>query len=118
MKEDKNIARLVCDLEYLIGTECYNPNSYDGWTGISGCSFRYPVWYRRNNEATSLSKTSRSIADSCPDLPYEMIETIKYKFGSNQLFVGMGIIRILKALEKRYGIDFSEMEEMLITNSD
>ena len=35
---------------------------------------------------------------------------MKYKFGSNELFIGMGLIEVLEYLEKRYNIDFNEME--------
>ena len=45
MKVTKSIIKVICDLEHIIGEQCYNPNSYDGWTGESGCSFRYPVYF-------------------------------------------------------------------------
>lgn len=43
MEIDKNIASLIADLEFQIGYECYNPNSYNGRTFEEGCNFRYPV---------------------------------------------------------------------------
>ena len=43
MKLTKTMCRVIADLEYLIGAECYNPNSYDGWQDIDGCDFRYPI---------------------------------------------------------------------------
>ena len=39
------------------------------------------------------------------------IHFMKYKFGSNELFVGRGIINILEYLENRYKIDFDELEQ-------
>ena len=33
MKITPEIAALIAQLEYEIGRECYNPNSYDGYTG-------------------------------------------------------------------------------------
>ena len=33
---DENIAELICALEYKIGNQTYNPNSYNGWTGEEG----------------------------------------------------------------------------------
>ena len=116
MKEDKNIARLICELEYMIGSECYNSHSYDGWNGWYGCEFRYPVYYGSHDKEGS-QRTKRSIADSCPDMPFELVETIKYKFGANELFIGLGLTRVLKMLEKRYGIDFSELEERYLSQS-
>lgn len=43
MKLNKEMCSLIADLEQLIGSECYNPNSYDGWNDVEGCEFRYPV---------------------------------------------------------------------------
>ena len=43
MKNTQNIATLIAQLEYEVGRECYNPNSYDGYTGIEGLGYRYPV---------------------------------------------------------------------------
>ena len=37
MVVDKSIADLICTLEYKIGKQTYNPNSYNGWTGEEGC---------------------------------------------------------------------------------
>ena len=34
MKIDKNTIGLISEIEYKIGNSCYNPNSYDGYTGI------------------------------------------------------------------------------------
>lgn len=49
MKKTQNIANLIAELEYIIGDSCYNPNSYDGYTGEEGCEFRYPVWVHQND---------------------------------------------------------------------
>lgn len=40
MKNTQNIATLIAQLEYEVGRECYNPNSYDGYTGIEGLGYR------------------------------------------------------------------------------
>ena len=42
---DKDTARLICKLEYELGSQTYNPHSYNGWTGEEGCGFKYPVKY-------------------------------------------------------------------------
>lgn len=36
---------------------------------------------------------------------------MKYKFGSNHLFIGEGLINVLTMMEERYGINFNELEE-------
>ena len=104
MKKTKNIAFIVATLEYEIANSCYNPNSYDGYTGDEGCEFRYPVWIYRNGE-------EERYRGRISNLKPEEIDTIKYKFGSNHLFIGEGLIKVLECLEKRYQIDFDKMEE-------
>lgn len=41
------------------------------------------------------------------------VRNMKYILGSNELFVGKGIICALEYIEKRYGIDFAELEERM-----
>ncbi len=45
MVVDANIADLIGVLEYKSGSQTYNPNSYNGWTGEEGRGFKYPVNY-------------------------------------------------------------------------
>ena len=114
MKLNKELASVLADMEYLIGKECYNPNSYDGWNDIEGCDFRYPVTLRFP-ERDCFIKCRDNINDKM--LIYEdekeLIEALtfmKYKFGSNELFIGKGLQNVLNYLEDRYGLDFAELE--------
>lgn len=113
MKLDKKMCPVIADLEYLIGSECYNPNSYDGWNDVEGCDFRYPINIRNSNG--DFVKVRRNINDSVllekKDVTPESVKYMKYKFGANELFVGLGIIRVLEYLEKRYNLDFNELEK-------
>ena len=111
MKLDKKMARLICDLEYCIGNECFNPNSYDGWTGEEGCEYRYPVYIRAKKTDEELTKIRGNIANLYPGIGADSINTMKYKFGSNHLFIGLGIMNLLEKLEERYDIDFNELEQ-------
>lgn len=106
MKNTQNIASLIAQLEYEVGRECYNPNSYDGYTGIEGLGYRYPVKVYQNE---NMSTYRYKISENSPS----EIHTMKYVFGSNHLFIGKGIYNILNELEKRYGLDFNKMEEKL-----
>ena len=112
MKLTKEMCKIVADMEYLIGSECYNPNSYDGWNDIEGCSFRYPV--NVPDKKGDYSKIRTHINTSClldPEtIGPETIPFLKYKFGSNELYVGQGILSILDYLEKRYALDFNSLE--------
>lgn len=104
MKNTQNIASLIAQLEYEIGRECYNPNSYDGYTGVEGLGYRYPVKIYQNENMHNYRGRITNISPS-------EVHTMKYVFGSNHLFVGKGIYNILSALEQRYGLDFDKTEE-------
>ena len=107
---DDRIAETICAIESIIGHQTYNPNSYNGWTGEEGCSFRYPLNYcktKEDLEAHRLTKTKYGIDEIDP----ECVPTMKYAFGSNHLYIGDGIVEALEYLEKTYDIDFNELEE-------
>jgi len=112
MQVDKKVAHLIAELEYLIGSECYNPNSYDGWNDVEGCDYRYPVNIRKSSG--EFAKIRKNINDTAlldpKDITPEAIKYMKYKFGSNELFIGLGLIKVLEYLEQRYGLDFNALE--------
>lgn len=115
MVVDAKIADLIGVLEYRIGSQTYNPNSYNGWTGEEGCGFKYPVSYCKNKadlKVHTLTKTKSCIKHIDP----ECIGTMKYAFGSNHLYIGDGLLEVLKYLEKIYDIDFNQLEEKRIKN--
>lgn len=64
MKVTPEIAALIAQLEYEIGRECYNPNSYDGYTGVEGAAFRYPVTIYQDGD---LHKHRYIISSISPD---------------------------------------------------
>ena len=37
---------------------------------------------------------------------------MKYKFGSNHLYIGEAIVNALEYLERQYGLDFNELTKM------
>lgn len=106
---DQNITRLICILERLIGKECYNPNSYNGWTCEEGCGFRYLVHVHLDELSPNTVSTKGSLLYL--DLEPHHVKTIKYKFGSNHLYIGEGLAQVLLALENRYDLDFNQLEE-------
>lgn len=110
---DKQMCRLMAELEYIIGSECYNPSSYDGWNDIEGCEFRYPI--NVPDEEGTYTKIRGNINTSYlvdqESITVNTIRYLKYKFGANELFIGLGIIRTLEYLEKRYDLDFNKLEE-------
>lgn len=121
---DKRMCKVIADLEYCIGSECYNPNSYDGWNDIEGCEFRYPINVPvvDEHEEVKYKKVRDNINKTClltqEDINPRAMTYMKYRFGSNELFVGMGIKNVLDYLENRYNLDFNAMEEQLQNNND
>lgn len=105
MKLTKKTIELICELERIIGNECYNPNSYDGNTMVEGCEFRYPVTYTGYNGEETKTKWYIQNMDK------ERINTIRYKFGSNHLYIGIGIRKALELLEEKYGISIDELSK-------
>ena len=103
MKLTKATTELICELERIIGSQCYNPNSLNGYTLEEGLEFRYPVWYE--NKEGDDTKTSYKIRD----IDKSKIGTIRYKFGSNHLYIGEAIVNVLAHLENKYGLDFNEL---------
>ncbi len=114
MRMNNELAKVLCDLEYEIGSECYNPHSYDGWNDIEGCDFRYPINYP--SAEGEYMKIYGNIKDSFllnisnESVTPDQIKYIKYKFGANELFIGRGLINVLTYLEERYNLNFEELE--------
>lgn len=119
MKMTSNMCKIVAELEYLIGSECYNPNSYDGWNDIEGCAFRYPVQFPvgEGKFERVKSKITNHYFVLDDDITPAAVTYMKYKFGSNELFVGRGLISILEFLEERYGLDFNKLESLIGENN-
>ena len=103
MNLTKKTIQLICDLERLIGEECYNPNSFDGWTLEEGREYRYPITY------TDKDGNGRKAWSTLQGLDKKSVNTMHYKFGSNNLFIGIGLHNVLEYLEDKYGLDFDEL---------
>ncbi len=103
MKLTKKTIQLICNLERLIGAQCYNPNSFDGWTLEEGREFRYPITY------TDKDGVARKSRFTLQDLDKKSVGTMHYKFGSNNLFIGIGLQKVLEYLEKNYDLNFDEI---------
>lgn len=116
MKITKDIVSLICELEYKIASECYNPHSYNGWTDEEGCSFVYPAYYddlEDNTKEYQARIPSIYVTDdeySTRKIDTDNIKSLKLKMGANHLYIGKGLINVLNFLEERYNIDFNELE--------
>lgn len=102
VKMTKEVIELICELERIVGNQCYNPNSVNGYTWEEGCEFRYPVTYEKDGEEWRTT----GLVDG---INKKGVETMKYKFGSNHLYIGIAIARILDMLEEKYELDFAKL---------
>ncbi len=115
MKLTKEMCKVIADMEYLIGSECYNPNSYDGWNDIEGCDYRYPINVPSSsgNYIKIRNNINSSPLINSDDITKSAVSFMKYKFGTNELFIGKGLQNVLNYLEKRYNLNFNELEKSL-----
>ena len=104
MKLTKKTIELICELEAIIGDSCYNPNSYDGWTLEEGRAYRYPVTYNDKDGAEHKAKYNLKA-----NINKDNLHTMHYKFGSNNLFIGSAVRKILEHLEQGYNINFDDL---------
>ena len=103
--------RLVCALERYIGSECFNPKSFNGYTMVEGLEYRYPLTITvERDDGSDYSYSTKCLDPNLHSVTKKTVETMKYKFGANHLYVGQAIVRLLTALEERYGINFEELE--------
>lgn len=109
MKLTKKTINLICELEAIIGDECYNPNSYDGWTLEEGCAYRYPVTY--DDKDGTEHKAKYNLKES---INKDNLHTMRYKFGSNNLFIGNAVVKLLERLEQKYDLDFNDLTKATI----
>lgn len=112
---DENISGLIMDMEYYVGDSCYNSSSRNGWTGEEGCNFRYPVYIGEADNVRMHHKTRDHVRNIAfrfsADEQIQIAKDLHYKFGANQLDIGFGLFKVLKMLERRYGLDFESLEK-------
>lgn len=105
MEINESIIQLIAELENIIGHQCHNPNSYNGYTGDEGCTFRYPICYTNKNGRERSTKMEILDADE------SSISSMHYKFGSNHLYIGDALIKILEHIEEKCGININDLLE-------
>lgn len=103
MKINKASIKLICELERIIGGNCYNPNSLNGYTLEEGLEFRYPVCYK--DSSGNERKSRHTITDLAP----KDLTSVRYQFGSNHLYIGDALSKVLNHLEKEFNLDFNQL---------
>jgi hypothetical protein len=103
-------VKLIAELEYLIGQECYNPHSYDGYQNIYGQGFRYPVVISYVEDGVERERRCYNRLSELKGIKPHNLKSAKYHFGANHLYIGQALENILTYLEDRYGISFDKLE--------
>ncbi|MBB3394480.1 hypothetical protein [Rhizobium sp. BK060] len=98
----KKRAALLEELEYIVGSECYN-GSIQNWGpgGVfegEGRSFRYPLTFIDD------TGEKHKFRYKARDLTPEMLERCCYAFGANQLYIMNGLDKLLRYLEENHGL--------------
>lgn len=111
-KEVDLLKDLIINMEERIGGECYNSNiqnygSWGVWEG-TGREFKYPFNFYDMNK----NKIKKKYMNS--DMTPEEIKSAYYAFGANQLHIGRAIINLIDYIERRYEIDFIELEKQIV----
>lgn len=115
----RDFYRLMHEIEYEIGSECYNGNIQNfgpggAWEG-EGRDFRYPIRFtnsegRREKYKGTFPYTKSSSGETAYCiLGEERFSSAHYAFGANELYVLRGIKHALERLESRFNIDFDEL---------
>lgn len=101
-KLTKKRAKVLADLEYIVGNNCYNGNIQNhGPGGVyegAGRDFRYPLSLAMSE---SLVVKRRSKAT---EIDFEALMSGYYAFGSNRLSIVDALDKVLKYLEENHGL--------------
>ncbi len=104
MEINKYTMSIIADLENIVAN-CYHNKQKRG-----GFYFRYPVKYQRAGEG-------RECKNKIPNPETVELNTMRYETGANQLYIGMALYKVLNYLEKKYDLDFEDLE-LFGPNSD
>lgn len=101
-KLTKKRAKLIAELEKLIGNSCYNGNIQNWGPGgvqyISGRSFRYPLT-TVDAEGEKRKTYSKASTDNTDDFASGY-----YAFGANRLHIIKALDEVLDYLERERGL--------------
>lgn len=107
MKLTKELAKFLCDCEYVVGENChqeFNPITY------SHLDYRYPVTIMLSKQEDAVVETNENVK-RLPGVEPEKIQDAFYQMGTNQIYIGNAMCRIMNMIEMRYNLDFNALED-------
>lgn len=105
-KMTKKRAKLLAELEHVIGKNCYNGNIQNWGAGGAyygeGRTFRYPL--------TTIDDAGEKRKSYSPatGLQPEVLSTGYYAFGANRLHIVTALDEVLRHLEQNYGLKLED----------
>lgn len=104
---------LIEQLEYIVSQNFYNKHTRN-YDGTEGRTYRYPAHMDNPNDhyAEYIYRGYISSADQ------KSIGTLRYEVGANELYIGDALNQVLDFLERRYDIDFDDLELDYQYNND
>lgn len=97
MQKNKITMSLIAELENVVAN-CYHNQQKRG-----GFYFRYPVKYKR-------AGVDKECKNRIPNPETVDLNTMRYETGANHLYIGTTLYKVLEYLEKKYDIDFEDLE--------
>ena len=95
-------AQLISELEEKIANNTYNNHNNHGRGGW----YRYPINYKDVHDGKEYKWDTRAVYVNS-----DVVESMRYDFGENQLYIGYALEEVLDYLETRYHLDFTELEK-------
>lgn len=102
-REIEPLRELLIDIEEIIASECYNGSIQNRWgEDFPGRTFRYPVTFSSPLLEKKEKYTPKHL--STDDLILG-----KYRFGANELYIYKALIKVVRHIENKYKISFSDL---------
>lgn len=108
--------KMIYDLEYIVSGEHYFPYARDWFGNVTGSKGNYAKKFPKDIEDerggqihTKININSSTLKRKC--YTRKAVLNMYYDYGRTQCDIGTAIVRMLEYLEKRYGIDFYELEK-------
>lgn len=111
MKANNDMVELLLDIEEIIGSFVYNPNSYNKDTKSSGMYYQYGLTCTIFDERDKVEREIVANYYHRKRMTIEQFQESFYKFGANHLHIGQALINVLTLLEERYDLDFNALEK-------
>ena len=107
MELTDNMRKLIGDLEYIIASCTKNQQKRGSF------DYRYPVSFNHDGKTLEYKGKNKFYMPDESD-----INNMRYEMGTNHLYIGQALTKVLDYLEKRYDICFDDLEAFVEQEED